>query len=191
VSSRPGAGSRFSVWLPAAAEGTPAPGEAVADGSPYDDVVSLRDLGCRLLDAAPAILETYDAHLRAEPGLAGLLDGSAGALRDHAALFVAAVAEALIGGEAHTQPGTLPAEGASAMLRMLAELHGERDARVGRTEAQVRTDLRVLRDGIEAELHAAASDTVIHDAALEIVHHIFRLAERAALRGWGQARSTT
>jgi signal transduction histidine kinase len=191
VSSRPGAGSRFSVWLPAAAEGTPAHRDAVADGSPHDGAVSLQDLGGRLLDATPAILAAYEAHLRSEPGLAGLLDGSADALRDHAALFVAAAAEALIGGDTHPQPGTLPAEGASAMLRTVAELHGERDARVGRTEAQVRTDLRVLRDRIEAELHATASDQVILDAALEIVHHVFRVAERATLRGWGQARSTT
>ena len=182
VESRLGEGSRFSLWLPGAAHGSPAsaaaprdePGAAVADAA-------LPALGRRLLAARDEIAAAIPPRVRAEgPAAArGLADAQ---LLGHLDTLLTDAGHALLALPAGdlADAGALARDGAD-IRRVVAERHGAARARQGFDDADVRLEFRLVREVVHAALArrspgAAAATHPVHGQLLD-------QAERGALAG--------
>ena len=179
ASSRPGVGSVFTLWLPAAG----AAAELLPDGARGwpalpGEVPALAEAGRLLAEHAETVVRAWCSRVAADPGVPAARGLDAVQLEDHAVTFLAEVATALVVlDEAGGEP-VLMRDGDS-IQRTIASLHGAQRARLGFTAAELAREYEILREEVRGflrrELEAGGGEAP--EAALEVVD---RLLERAA-----------
>lgn len=151
VRSNPGAGSTFTLWLPAA------PADA-REGRAYEGperrtaaqrTRGLAEIGELLLRELESLLESFVGRLRNEATVPGVDRLRFSALADHVASYVADLAGMLIVlDEMAGRPSALLADGTD-IQRLVAERHGAQRARLGWTIDALRREYVILREEIE------------------------------------------
>jgi len=157
VTSRPGKGSSFRLWLPAASEGQtaepPAAGPQFTGREPI--VQGLTEVGEALLREIDAIVDEVVARLRQEPSMPTARALRFTQLADHLTTLIADIAGALVILEdVHGEPSTLLVD-ASDIQRYIAERHGAQRARLGWTVEGLEREFAILREEIQRAVERA------------------------------------
>ena len=195
VRSRPGEGSTFTLWLPAAEAASHAGAAAHAQPAAAPRIRGIAGLGMRLLDEVDSVCRKLVVRLRAAPPVAHLDELPDSMLRNHfAALVTDAVQCLVILEESPGDAADLMQDG-SAIQRTIADRHGIQRHRLGWTEEGLREDYRVLMEEVEACTAESARDVPGADPelalsllrsfmqqALNISVRAFRIARRAEER---------
>jgi PAS domain S-box-containing protein len=183
VRSRLGAGSCFTLWLPAA-ERRSAPRTLPAsagEGWPASvrDLPGLGEVGRRLSDGAERVEDALRAALLTDPDVPGARELESAQLGGHAGAFVAAMGRML---EALQERGSSPAdlEDTEAILELIATRHGRQRRRLGWKRTALLREYRLLHSLVD-EVARAALETVEPDGTLGVVHRILDRAEAASL----------
>jgi hypothetical protein len=169
ATSRPGAGSTFTLWLPAPGSAevaverrvhgdhpslAAAPAAAAAPATtPADRMRGLGVVGAVLREEADRVLAAWMERLRTAPETPQARDMRPAQLVDHQGSLLDDLAQALViideaGGEA----AALLRDG-SAIQRTIAEHHGARRFAQRWSEEGVRRDFAVLREEVERAVH--------------------------------------
>jgi signal transduction histidine kinase/DNA-binding response OmpR family regulator len=216
VRSEVGDGATFTLWLPGATSGEPAPradfgralrtpangGAAVSsDAAPLDAAAHavLHALGIRLGAEAESVAARYVAALRADGRFPGARELPAVQLRDHATPLVGLLAsQMMVIGETRGHAPELLGDGAQVQ-RLMAELHGAQRHRLGWSEADLEREAPLLAAETERTLLesaagvAGAAPEAVHAAtryATVVARHMLEQATATALRAYRFARSS-
>ena len=184
VESEVGRGSRFTLWLPAAAldqgldDRFPSSGLplAAADGH-------LAEVGEAIQLRAVEIVKAIDRRLRADPhvGMAAGLEEAV--LEDHQSAFVSAVAQALVVMAREGERLDL-LQDSSDIQWHIAQRHGAQRARLGWTEPALRREMEILQEEVvAAAIVAAEARGADADAVTAALERILDQAGRAGMRG--------
>ena len=198
LESTPGAGSTFTLWLPAAAAATAAGGAAeTADargaraGLPGTGwrVHGLAEIGRALRESMDGILEAYTSALRSDPAAPRAASMPLAHIEDHAITLLADLAQSLVildgAGE---DAGALMRDG-TTIQRTVAEAHGARRAAQGWDEAALRRDHVVMRETVARVVRArVASHAGDVSEGLRVLHQLQVHVEAASVAAFRQAR---
>ena len=197
VTSRLGAGSVFTVWLPAP---QPVEGEAAACDYAIRERRGTARSARGLVDVAEAMLSDLDGlldrfvqRLRNDPQLgvvAQRMDRHV--LEDHCASFLADIAQSLIviegaGGES----APLMRDGADIQV-LIADRHGAYRQRAGWTESELERECDLLFETVDEVVRTALPATAEFpadsiDAGLALVRGFIEQAREHGLRGYRRA----
>ena len=197
VTSRLGAGSVFTVWLPAP---QPVDGEEAGSECAIHERRGTSRSARGLVDVAEAMLSDLDGlldrfvqRLRNDPQLgvvAQRMDRHV--LEDHCASFLADIAQSLIVIEgAGGEPAPLMRDGADIQL-LIADRHGAYRQRAGWTEAELEREYDLLFETIDETVRTALPATAEFppdsiDAGLGLVRRFVERAREQGLRGYRRA----
>ena len=150
VDSAPGAGSTFTLWLPAASElqitNAPVAVQGLAGREPV--VQGLTEVGEALLREADAVVDEVVARLRREPLMPAAKALRFTQLADHTTTLIADIAGALVILEdAHGEPSPLLVDAAD-IQRFLAERHGVQRARLGWTPEALAREFKIIHEEV-------------------------------------------
>ena len=193
ATSKVGAGSTFTLWLPMAAE--PAKRNetdfALADPASLAEAATgvletgdeLAQFGKSLLDQLDATVERYTRRVRAS-GLPHVESLRETQVRDHVTALIADILNSIeVVGEARGQAPDLLRDG-SEIQRLISDLHGAQRYRLGWSEEEVSTDVQLLRDELEATIREAKKvNTQVREHALELARRLLRVSEQMTIRG--------
>jgi signal transduction histidine kinase len=181
VRSEPGAGSCFTLWLPAAPESEPDP--VRDERGRRRNGAAVQAAGRRLACTLDPVMDAYVRRIRADPQLSGA-GGTDVDLLDHAATLVADVAQSMVvlGGSAEDASRLL--RDGSRIQRLVSELHGEQRRRLGWSEADLRRDFEILREEVEGAIRAAGPDRDSVDAAAAVAARLLRQGERVSVQAY-------
>jgi signal transduction histidine kinase len=157
VESRPGKGSTFTLWLPAASEGQTAEAPAVAPRFTGREPVvqGLTEVGEALLRETDAIVDEVVARLRRERSMPAAKALRFTQLADHTTTLVADIAGALVVLEdVHGEPSPILVD-AAEIQRFVAERHGIQRARLGWTAEALGREFEIIREEIEFAVERA------------------------------------
>jgi PAS domain S-box-containing protein len=177
VRSVVGEGATFTLWLPAQ------PPSASAVIAPAH---GLARAGEALQDDLDRVMGGYVARMRGDPGVPAAHDRPRVELEDHAAAFVADIAQALVlleeSGE--TEMEALMLRDGSDLQRLLSERHGEQRARLGWSEDALRREYAILgEEAASAIRRGFATDDPAADAAIDALSRLLSRAEEISLVG--------
>ncbi|HEU0014666.1 MAG TPA: PAS domain S-box protein [Longimicrobium sp.] len=192
AASRPGAGSVFTLWLPAEAadalelpqDGPPeAPRAAVAQ----DEAWGLGRIGRALADMAVDVVAAWAERLRADPGTPHARGLDAAQLEDHVTTMLVELGKQLVsldqgGGE----PGLLRDD--ADIQVMIAVRHGQQRARLDWTEDELRREYELLREEVAARVDRLAGPPEQVAAARGLLDRLLRRAEEVSLGEMARAR---
>ncbi len=178
--SRVGAGSTFTLWLPAA----PAP--AGADASHAAPARGPGAVG-RALTAGllTRIVRAHADRLRADPAVPLAAGAAEADLEDHTVSLLADVAQALVVLDERGGVESATMRDGSDIQRLIAERHGAQRARLGWGRSALEREFVLLDEGVEAAVRevipapAAAADGAALEAALTVLRRF--LARAAAV----------
>lgn len=183
VRSKPGEGSTFTLWLPAAEEGSDA---GSTDPIPVEALLTdahggrgLAEVGEALLGKVEQILEAFVERLRRDPATPSAKSLKYSQLADHVGSHVTDLASVLIAiDEAGGQPTSLVRDG-NEIHRFVSERHGLQRRRLEWTPSALRTEYKILLEEIERVLRAEARRTRLPglEDALAIIGASLRQAE--------------
>ena len=157
VESRPGKGSTFTLWLPAASEGQTAEPPAVAPRFTGREPVvqGLTEVGEALLRETDAIVDEVVARLRRESSMPTARALRFTQLADHTTTLVADIAGALVVLEdVLGEPSPILVDSAE-IQRFVAERHGIQRARLGWTVEGLTREFAIIREEIEFAVERA------------------------------------
>jgi PAS domain S-box-containing protein len=176
VSSAPGEGSAFTLWLPAHAQQAhePEPGLARAGEMLHREV--------------DQVVGAYVARLRVDSAIPAARELVPVDLEDHVAAFLADIAQTLVilGETGGTRD--LMRDG-SELRRLISERHGEQRARLGWTEDALRREFEILGEEVEAALHRRSSaDFSAPGEAVAALRRLLVQAEEISVEGFRRIR---
>ena len=183
LESTRGAGSTFTLWLPAAGMEEGGPETATARGARArqamgaERVHGLGEVGRHMRRHIEDIIEAYATRLRAEIAVPQTASLRRTELEDHQLPFLADLAQTLVVIEETGGPESDLLRDGSTIQRVIAELHGAMRERREFTEEQVEHEYRILLEEIESVVRRlvpqGAGDVSFALSVLE------RLVERA------------
>jgi PAS domain S-box-containing protein len=183
--SKPGKGSAFTLWLPAAtaAAQETAPWHAQAPDAAAR-LCGLANVGELLLHQLEPLVDAFVTHLRAERIIPSADSLRFSQLADHVGTYVADVAAVLIAiEEARGQPSSLITDG-SEIQRLVAERHGTHRAHLGWSREKLSREWKILRTEIERAIRLGAQ-TLPEGAvaeALPLIERFLGQAEEISIR---------
>ena len=197
VTSRLGAGSVFTVWLPA---------PAAIEGEGGDTTCSIRERrglsrsARGLVDVADAILADLDAlidrfvqRLRNDPQVGGVVARmDRHVIEDHFPSFLADVAQSLIVIEGAGGESTPLMRDSSDIQRLIADRHGAYRQRAGWTEQELEREYDLLLETIDEIVRTTLPATSEYppdsiDAGLGLVRRFVERAREQGLAGYRRA----
>ena len=197
VRSRPGEGSAFTLWLPAAGAVDGVAG-SLAVGDPHDTHVEsgapptwypgVAALGSALASEVEAVMRGHVARLRAERSLPNMQTLPEAQLRDHTGTLVGEIAYVLtVTGQTEGRAPELLRDGGE-ILRVVAELHGAQRHRLGWSEAHFAREVELLAAEIGEALARAAARGAANAEALTqsgaLVQRLLEQSRQTSLRGF-------
>jgi signal transduction histidine kinase len=187
VGSEPGAGSAFTLWLPAAPVGSAterSPSPRVTEGTTALGLRGTADVGEMLIRETAAVLDAFVARLRAERIVPAAESLRFSHLADHIGTYIADLAGILIAlEEAGGQPSGLLTDGTD-IQRFVAERHGAQRARLGWTREALHREWEILSQEIEQAVRARATRVSVsaQDEALKILRRFVEQGEALSCR---------
>jgi signal transduction histidine kinase len=205
VESTIGAGSTFSLWLPADTSTTdptqadasveaPGGGDEARRGGPMSaprrEIKGLGDVSRGLLAQLAPLVEIVVERLRSDPTLPMAAGLRTSQVADHLSTLLSDIAGALLvvedaGGEA----SPLLAD-AMEIQRLVAERHGAQRARLGWKEAPLRREFMIIREELERVVRRSVPEQGAPEAANAVatVNRFVDQAEYIAVRSLEKAR---
>lgn len=169
VTSEPGHGSTFTLWLPSPDEERPPPGATPPLGIPALRSTStqgpasgrdlqagafpiLHALGARLAASTEPVSERYVEALRQDGNFPGATELTSAQLRDHVTPVIGLfAAQLMIIGETRGEIPDLLRDGGQ-LQKYMSELHGEQRLRLGWSENDIEREARLLAGEVESAL---------------------------------------
>jgi hypothetical protein len=212
--SRPGAGSAFTLWLPAPAAvrayvarvgGAEGAGSGARTGAARPALERRRRAPLaapsQLLSAGAVsdVVQAVTDRLRADPAAEMARERSQAQLEGHWEALLAEVARAVaIYGDGQRDGESSHGTGADAALRpggeselqqLIAERHGAQRRRLGWTEAALGREYQILREEVERAVRQNAPRGTEHllDRALAIIRRLLKRAEATSRQGYRTA----
>ncbi|HEX2093930.1 MAG TPA: ATP-binding protein [Longimicrobiaceae bacterium] len=183
VRSREGAGSVFTLWLPASPTGVDRPeGE---EGVP-PEAGSLTPVGHYLGSTAHEIVRAFTMRLRAEPGIPQARERTRSELEDHLATLLTDMAQALVVIEEDGPDAPATAQDGSDVQALISGRHAVQRRRLGWSEAALVREYEILREEVESALRQAAgamSESAV-DESLAVVRRLLARATEISLRAF-------
>jgi len=186
VESRVGAGSAFTLWLPAgvaadalrgAAGGPPLRGDPPrAEG--------LAAVGAFLRERLERVVEDYVERIRRDPFFpADVRQLPSAKIEDHGITFLGDLAQSLVAIEETGGPQSDILRDGTEIQRFISELHGQQRHRLAWTEAQLARDYEHLTDAVEAVVRRRGSDGAPEiETAIRVLGQLVTAAAAAARR---------
>jgi signal transduction histidine kinase len=189
VRSRPGEGSTFTLWLPAAEQAA----HAESEPAPEPDAPRIRGIagiGMRMLDEVDSVCQSFVGRLRAAPPVPHLDELPDSMLRNHFAALVTDAVQCLVVLEESPDDVADLMQDGSAIQRTIADRHGIQRFRLRWTEEGVREDYRILMEEVEACARSAAADVPDPDPelALSLLRSFMQQAVNISIRAFRIAR---
>ena len=181
--SRPGAGSVFTLWLPATREAAEATREEAGDRIPG---ASLTRVGHHLGGAAHLVVRRFTERLRVDPATPQARDRTRSELEDHIATTLTDIAQTLVLIEEDGPDSPATARDGNDVQALLAARHGRQRRRLEWTEAGMAREAEILRQEVEAELREAvgtASPAAVEEA-LAVVRRLLDRVRDLSLRAF-------
>ena len=197
VTSRLGAGSVFTVWLPAppAAEGDAGTANAMREQRAARRVRGLVDVADAMLSDIDALMERFVKRLQNDPHVGGVVAPmDRHVVEDHFPSFIADIAQTLVVFEgAGGQAAQLMLD-SSAIQRLIADRHGAYRQRAGWTDQELEREYDLLLETIEEFVRTALPATAEFprdsiDTGLTLVGRFVERAREHALGGYRRAAS--
>ena len=194
VTSEPGEGSRFSLWL-AHPDQEWKGGGGEGDLSPLtwppaaDELPGLASVGRTLLSTIDAVEDEWVERLRADArvGVADRLNRAQ--LADQTAELIAAIAKSLFVLEEGAGDRALLAD-AEAIQGVVARRHGQQRSRLGWNREAVQREYQILGDVLDRTLRREAPKRTAADlgTSLGVVRRLVGRARTASLNAYDDAR---
>ena len=190
VRSRPGEGSTFTLWLPAAELPADPGAEPPREAVPAPRIRGIAGMGMGMLDVVDSVTQEFVRRLRAAPPvphLDGLPDSM---LRNHFAALVADAVQCLVILEESPEDAADLMQDGSAIQRTIADRHGLQRFRLGWTEDGVRQDYRILMEEVESCALGVAREVPGADPelALSLLRSFMQQAVNISIRAFRMAR---
>jgi len=177
VRSREGAGSVFTVWLPA-------PRHADDEADRVRPSASRRELGVAILEGADASIDGYTKRLENSGRIAPAKGKSELQLRDMALSLLTAIAQILIVGGEGAGRDSRVINDAKTILRMVAELHARQRRQLGWSEQEVRLDLEMLQGALSEVLLGQGFSPSEHSDAWRELGLLIEESARCGQKAW-------
>ncbi|HEX3534215.1 MAG TPA: ATP-binding protein [Gemmatimonadaceae bacterium] len=159
VKSKVGAGSTFTLWLPAdlsAKEIEPTPAIAGQPVTAQVEVEGLGDVGLVLLRSIEKTVERVVDRMLGEPSLNVAAGLKYSLLADHLAALLADIGGALVVMEEAKGSHSATLADTVEIQRLISELHGAQRQRLGWSEAVLRREFMILREELERVVRHAS-----------------------------------
>jgi len=183
VHSEPGAGSRFTLWLPAAERDTgAAPGESRTRSAPVtaSRTRGLAAVGDTLMQEIEHIIDAFVARLRTEPSMPAAPSLKYSQLADHMGATLADIASALVTLEDSEGAPTMLLTDAADLQRFIADRHGVQRARLGWSMPALAREYAILREETERAIRCCFTDPSTRPQVDEAIGVIDRYLEQGA-----------
>jgi len=191
VRSAVGAGSVFTLWLPAATAQPTAEGpDRIERKEDAPQVRGLSEVGELVLHEIETILEGLTLRIRGDDRIPKAKTLRFSQLSDHVPTYLANLGGMLIAIEdTGGQPSSLLTDGAD-IQRLVAERHGAQRARLGWSEEAVRQEYRLLGEELTRVIrrHARAVSQAAVDEGLTILMRALEQGEESSIRGLQRTR---
>ena len=180
VTSEPGRGSAFTLWLPRTSKDVQ-PRLDITDAAIEQYPEGVADVGRAVQRTLDDIKAEFTRELRAAVSVARDLPDAV--LQDHIAAYVADIGQTLIDLVARSGATPLIRDG-SEIQHLIADLHGRQRALFGWTAESLRREVEILEEVIERAVRRECTDcnATDIDAGLQIVQRIIRTSEQVTLR---------
>jgi signal transduction histidine kinase len=199
VKSHPGAGSTFTLWLPAAAaESDVATRRTTRRAAPdrAQQPPGLTDVGDAVLRDVKGIAERYMVRLRSDPNTPSAHAMGETDLENHTATFVTDIAQALSIIEEKTGTGSPLIRHDHEIQQLIADRHGELRRQLGWSQRELERDFEILWEEVQGAVRRTlpSDEPAVSDGISQLKRFFdraFDVSRRAYRREAATPRGTT